>query len=346
MIHAFFGLSARADAAHAALIVADAFTVIGKPVTLLRLTLPDEAQFPLRSVVSELLTVVERRIEDANAIGPALDGELPGATSTDAQVILDLPPAGLRDAGVLARIDVAVATVGTSAFSEYEAATMIASLPARADAGLRPVAPPWLLACGGGGNSATVAALGRNVGLQAAALAARQPSRILPAALPALGRRDAQRVADGDRTTRTLSAGLAIAAALRMVAAMPEASHADPETFARFLLETTGRNTLPDERDAGERLHELADEVAGIAEGTKPTDDDLAGAPRLEDWTVDKRSVRVVSGTVFAHPVLPDGSHITTSDLYASDGETWARTLSRYYLLGHRADRRDGRSRH
>ncbi len=90
----------------------------------------------------------------------------------------------------------------------------------------------------------------------------------------------------------------------------------------------------PDQREAGDRLHDLADELQGIRDGTKPVPDDLADAPRLEGWRTTSREVRILTGRVYGHPNIPDGRRITTSDLYASDGKSWARSMSRYYRLG------------
>jgi hypothetical protein len=89
-----------------------------------------------------------------------------------------------------------------------------------------------------------------------------------------------------------------------------------------------------DGRGTSERLRELADEIQAIEEGIRPTSDDLANAPVLEDWTGVFKALPALSGAVHGHPDFPPGRRITTSDLYGTDGLSWARTLSRYYRLG------------
>ncbi|WP_408735169.1 DUF6634 family protein [Muricoccus aerilatus] len=71
-----------------------------------------------------------------------------------------------------------------------------------------------------------------------------------------------------------------------------------------------------------------------MAEGTSPTPADLHAAPVVDHWQWSSRTMRTVVGTVQGHPRLPDGPVLTT-ELWAVDLERrWARTLSRYYVLG------------
>lgn len=47
-----------------------------------------------------------------------------------------------------------------------------------------------------------------------------------------------------------------------------------------------------------------------------------------------------MSGCVYGHPSIADGTRITTTHVALLDegGGTWGRTLSRYYLLGRPED--------
>lgn len=66
--------------------------------------------------------------------------------------------------------------------------------------------------------------------------------------------------------------------------------------------------------------------------------EELEGAPRLDNWTVVTRTVMALQGTVTEHPLLGSRPRVVTSEVYAVDGRAkWARTLSRFYALGARA---------
>lgn len=97
------------------------------------------------------------------------------------------------------------------------------------------------------------------------------------------------------------------------------------------------RPTLLAEAD---RLEHLAHDLRAIAEGTSPTPADLHAAPVVDRWQWSSRSMRTVVGTLQGHPRLPDGP-VHTTEIWTVDlGRRWARTLSRYYVLGdqHRDD--------
>ena len=85
-----------------------------------------------------------------------------------------------------------------------------------------------------------------------------------------------------------------------------------------------------------ETLRALADDLEAIAAGVGPAASELADAPLLQGWDLDIRTVRSLSGVVDGHPRFPPGRRVRTSELFATDGRTWARTLSRYYRLGTR----------
>lgn len=62
-------------------------------------------------------------------------------------------------------------------------------------------------------------------------------------------------------------------------------------------------------------------------------------APLLDRWTLGYRPIQCLLGQPTGHPLLPgENRTICTSDLWliAEDCE-WARTLSRWYRLGHPA---------
>lgn len=74
---------------------------------------------------------------------------------------------------------------------------------------------------------------------------------------------------------------------------------------------------------------EAFDEVATFSE------DDLEGAPLIDDWVVAGDAEPCLIGRVTGHPTIRDGRLISTSLLLAiSVQEGWARTLSRFYRLG------------
>jgi hypothetical protein len=353
LIAAIFGCPGRTDAAHAALILADAHAVAGDATTLVRVTLPGEPRLPALAIRPDAMRLVEHEASTLRAAGVLVERETAQAVRAGRHVVLDLPPRCLADRAFRMRADVSVVAVGPTPFDENAAACALAADPhAERDAGrqvpdaLAEVAPPWLLGCGRGGGAPAARAFEDAVGRLLGGMAAGRHARVLPVVLPALSRKEALRVVEGDRTARTLVAGLTLLAALRAAAGNPNAASIDGSSLAdelRAVLPNAGR---PDEREAGDRLRDLADELQGIRDGVKPTGEDLASAPRLEDWSEATRHVRVVTGRVYGHPNIRDGQRILTSDLYASDGATWARTLSRYYLLGKPARPIDGGGLH
>ena len=76
--------------------------------------------------------------------------------------------------------------------------------------------------------------------------------------------------------------------------------------------------------------------------GWRPGPDILEMAPRLHDWRfiqVEPRGT-VLVGTVIGHPRLGDRPYVQTSYLIGLDAThlKWARTLSRFYVLGEPSD--------
>lgn len=329
MISAVFGCSGRTDATHAALILADAHAALGEAVTVLRVTLPGEAGLPRKRIRPDEVTLVEL---DVTAVD-GLAHEVAGVVAGPGHVVLDLPARCLADTELRRRIDVPVMVVGPSPLDEHMAAFALPGIESGVT-GIPDGPPPvWLLGCGRAGGTAAAGAFA--VAMRRLAVAEGSPAwRVLPVAVPSLSRLEATRVTEGDRTARTLEAGLPLLAALRIVSGAPRADAVNPRAYAEALVRNFTAARQPDRREAGERLRDLADELQGIADGAKPDGDDLAEAPRLEGWRTRTREVRILTGRAYGHPDIPDGRRITTSDLYASDGATWARTMSRYWRLG------------
>lgn len=330
MICAFFGAAGRSHSAYASLLLADGYGILDEPVTLLRIRLPEEAPMPPRTVTEQGLTVDEREARDARDAGEiAVE-----AIGTECNLILDLPAACLGNRRLRARVEAPVLAVGPTPLDEHAAAAALAGMAPSEDVGLDVVSPPWLLGCGRSGGAAAADAFGRLMRAHDALVPGRGRVRTLPLVVPAFSRAEAQRIAEGDRTARSLVNSVALLAALRAVATNPHTAEVDPVAFAENLGVDVEQARAPDEREAGDRLRDLADELQGIRDQVKPTREDLDAAPRLERWRSSTRQVRVLTGEVHGHPNFPDGRRITTSDLYASDGRRWARTLSRYFVLG------------
>jgi len=81
-------------------------------------------------------------------------------------------------------------------------------------------------------------------------------------------------------------------------------------------------------------------QVALDAIAAGPSDGDLAHAPVLSGWSMHRygnADVWSLRGHIAAHPVLTgDGDLIATSPVLAIDPSLrWARTVSRFYRLGH-----------
>jgi len=82
------------------------------------------------------------------------------------------------------------------------------------------------------------------------------------------------------------------------------------------------------------RLERLARDMRVIASGSAPTSADLEAAPIIDGWQYGRRTLTSLVGTLIGHPVLPDGP-VHTTDVWVIDSKRrWARTLSRYYVMG------------
>jgi hypothetical protein len=90
-----------------------------------------------------------------------------------------------------------------------------------------------------------------------------------------------------------------------------------------------------DPLETADRLEALADDLRKLARGTAPFAKTLAAAPMLHRWGFDRRPAVCLTGKVYGHPRIVDGSTATTTEIFAIDpGRKWVRTLSRFYELG------------
>lgn len=89
--------------------------------------------------------------------------------------------------------------------------------------------------------------------------------------------------------------------------------------------------------ELADRLEQLAADLRRLSSGWQPNPIELAAAPVLDKWELAPFAYAALRGEVDGHPIM--GSRwILTSPLYAVDEHhRWARTLSRFYLLGRRA---------
>ncbi|MCJ2087005.1 hypothetical protein MKK88_13545 [Methylobacterium sp. E-005] len=150
------------------------------------------------------------------------------------------------------------------------------------------------------------------------------------------------RPGDANALVAGMPPAIVVAAGRRLLGALGE----DLAGPVRRVLGQCRETTTPTEGPAGTplgydvgecgTLRALADDLEAIAAGIGPTASELADAPFLQGWDLDVRTVRSLSGVVDGHPRFPPGRRVRTSELFATDGRTWARTLSRYYRLGTR----------
>ena len=84
-------------------------------------------------------------------------------------------------------------------------------------------------------------------------------------------------------------------------------------------------------------LEKLTVDLRRMADDQAPVSSDFEGAPRIDRWRIMYRPVPYLVGIVSGHPVLRNGP-ITTSDVWVMDTKFgWARTMSRFYVLGDQA---------
>jgi hypothetical protein len=91
------------------------------------------------------------------------------------------------------------------------------------------------------------------------------------------------------------------------------------------------------------RLESLLVDLRRLRAGGHPSRAELAAAPSIDQWTMERRAVPCLVGLIQGHPGLPAMSFSATSDVWILDDQRgYARTLSRIYALGLRRGERTG----
>jgi len=112
---------------------------------------------------------------------------------------------------------------------------------------------------------------------------------------------------------------------------------ADPAN--RYWLAPSGNGNS---MTAGDEMGTLRDDLERLERGWSPAEDDLAGAPRLEQWGIAFREGeplwRLIGDprdTARDLPSIAEGETLCTMQVLAvDDGFTWARDRRGFYKLG------------
>lgn len=336
IVTALFCADGRVATAHTSLLLAYGLALTGRPTTLIRAVRESDGLARFRTGLPRALEIVEHRVEVPELAGLGIDAHLSAALRAGQRVVLDMPLAALSDPGLRERITLPVLLVGPSALDERLAAHALSAarshtsrLPDRDGA----IAPLWLLGCGRSGvNAAAKFETAMRGASEAEGLA--HPVRILPLTVPGIGRSEADALARGRPGASLLRRAILNLAALEIAAADPFAPAIDRDALERATTGRPGAVTV-DDRPLQERLRDLADALAALeGSGNVPAPEELAEAPVLDDFAfVPDPRARIMRGIVRGHPNCPDPRLVTTSQVYATDGRTWARTLSRLYRL-------------
>lgn len=284
MLVAFLGTDGMSTPTYAALLAAHGFSALGQPARILSVGNGSDSPILTAQRIANSIHEVER--------GSDAESALVSARREHQHVILVSSVA--QFSWLLSKDCTCIITVEPTRAHEAMAMTAIQSMPSSIA----------VLRWGHADHSAAIARAAdtfRDIGV-----------KVLPAAVPALSRRETDALLDGQGKPRIMRLGIQLALAL--------IDPANP-VEARF-----------DERGLGDRLRELADDLEAIEEGVAPKEQDLLFAPILTGWSQLPQQVPVIAGIVTGHPSLEN--FIMTSQVYASDGQTWVRTLSRWYRLG------------
>lgn len=330
MLLTFHGLDGRSAATQAALTAAFALALSGRPTTLLRVATATQGLTRIQGTMPEGVTLVERTTNGDELSADDLDDALADGEGAAGDIVLDLPLDRVRDEIVTTLADLSILVVGPSRFDERLAASALGRLPPG-----DPARPIWLLGCGRSGGEPDARRFERSM----RSLLGREPDptsprcSFLPVTLPAPSRSEADALADGCPQPTTLRQGILLLAAAEVAASNPHAAELDHDAFVEAL--GFGERTLvsADQRRLSERLRDLADDLETLEEeGPRP--EDLVDAPMMQAWSFRTGRTRVIAGHVVGHPTIPSGRAALTSDVFATDGKTYARTLSRMYRLG------------
>lgn len=318
MALALYGLDGRTDATHAALLVGHAFAVDG-PVTLVRPLLDGDGELEGPPDDAAGLTVVEVHHTRRSATLGATVAGIEIALAHGRRVILDAPLDMAGEPTLTPFVDVAVATVGPYRLDGSRAIQVLAAWPRADDGPAR--RRPWFLACRSPGGPAPYLAHER-VGVAPPA----RP-KVLPVTLRPFTHDEAAGLVSEYPGERLLTRGRLLAAPLETLLGDPDATK----------VETPPPTAVDPDVTLDDGIRSLADDLARLRDGGPPDRHQLVSAPTLDDWRYVHRPRRVLSGRVRGHPTLPDGKRIVTTDMFASDGRTFARTLSSWWRLGERA---------
>lgn len=316
MLIGFTGATGRTDASHAAILTARAFAAVGVRTTLL-LVGPSIGPLP---EIGDSLDVV-RAPARREGVAKTLQGARAACRDGDRVVVADIAPAWFTRGGIRSSLDMAVVVVGPHEADEREAAALVGRL-ARPSPGTR----TWYLGSrrAGGGPAASAFA---------SAMARMDPmAAVLPVAVPPLGRAEAAALARTAPAARTLRIGFSLAAAIGHAAALPVPGRFTT-AFAEASDEALRIAVSADTRSLPDRLRDLADDAEAVAAGLGPTAADLAGAPVLDGWDRDAVAAPILRGRVSGHPNVVENHRVRTSEVFLTDHRTWARTLSRWYVL-------------
>lgn len=97
------------------------------------------------------------------------------------------------------------------------------------------------------------------------------------------------------------------------------------------------RRPVPEIGPDIERLRSLVADLERIRRGEHPGRRTLAQAPILDNWRMTERPEFCLTGHVRGHPDIGEGRQAITSPLWVlAPSLGYARTLSRFYVLGER----------
>lgn len=98
------------------------------------------------------------------------------------------------------------------------------------------------------------------------------------------------------------------------------------------------RRPVPEIGPEIERLRRLVADLERIHHGNHPGRRTLVTAPILENWRMAQRPEFCLTGDVRGHPDIGAGRTAATSPLWVLAPDLrYARTLTRFYVLGERA---------
>lgn len=332
MVPAIFSLDGRSTSAHVALLIAQGLAASCQPTTRIRLSHIGEPNPFAHARIDQLVRLVEIAADPATA-AIEVDKALTQSLFEGRRVVLDLPLASLRDPSLANREEIVrVIPVGPSPIDAAIARETLGVMRVPDGAGL-----PFLLPCGRAGDDIAMRQLLAT--MRGDARSARYPA--LPAVLPMLTPNDLVAIAKGRPTQWCLKRAAILIEAMRGAHAARKSGEAMPDGSG-------GPDSFLDERfsDLASTLHALAHDVAAFGEGRFPSEEELARAPILENWAHTGRIVRALVGNISGHPNVRADRRSRTSELFFTDGRSFARTHSRLYRLGTpaRAQRDDERS--